>query len=254
MPSIVIPVCLLLVHFHPQPVDDCSCFEDAIAFISVILGGFLAWWHGAYAGIDVQLLQTVMPGGVQDVWTLAEKLRWCSLAGAKVGMGALHFSVRYPYPQTNSLPTGILVIFVWRLLAKAILHLVLPPLFRALAHYFNLPHRWFYTPATDYTHMPAENGLHPIPSVIDLPGSSDINGGDIKNVIKRRGRGMKSNQDSKTLHSSGSLFIQEKEIKTGKNTARSGTEVKHYDADGTLPVISFHVANRSLRVLQSSPK
>lgn len=47
--------------------------------------------------------------------------------------------------------------------------MVLPPFFRFLAQLFTLPHRRFYTPATDYTSVPPEKGLHPIPSVIDLP-------------------------------------------------------------------------------------
>ena len=103
VPYIVTPVCLLLVHFHPQPVDDCPCFEDAIAFVSVILGGFVARWHTAYAGIDRQLLQAVMPGGQGDVWTLAEKLRWFSFAGAKVIMGSSQMSVRDIYSYANTL-------------------------------------------------------------------------------------------------------------------------------------------------------
>ena len=47
--------------------------------------------------------------------------------------------------------------------------MVLPPTFRLLSHLFTLPHRRFYTPATDYTSVPPEKGLRPIPSVIDLP-------------------------------------------------------------------------------------
>ncbi|KIK37335.1 hypothetical protein CY34DRAFT_776193 [Suillus luteus UH-Slu-Lm8-n1] len=31
VPSTMIPICLPLVHYHPHPVDDCPCFEDAIA-------------------------------------------------------------------------------------------------------------------------------------------------------------------------------------------------------------------------------
>jgi len=61
------------------------------------------------------------------------------------------------------------VIFTWRILAKSVLHLILPPTFRLLAQGFTLPNRRFYTPATDYKNVPSELGLRPIPSVIDLP-------------------------------------------------------------------------------------
>ncbi|KAI9444062.1 hypothetical protein H4582DRAFT_1919024 [Lactarius indigo] len=43
-PLVVTVVCLLLVNQHPSPVDDCPCFEDAIAFASVILGIITSFW------------------------------------------------------------------------------------------------------------------------------------------------------------------------------------------------------------------
>src|SRR5690348_10144707 len=71
---------------------------------------------------------------------------------------------------------------MWRILAKTTLHLILPPIFRGLSRVFSLPSRRFYTPATDYTSVPSEfsgDGLHPIPSVIDLPSSARIEVGGI---------------------------------------------------------------------------
>ncbi len=47
VPYISIPLTLALVHFHPEPLDDCPCFEDAIAILSVILGSFLGHWNSA---------------------------------------------------------------------------------------------------------------------------------------------------------------------------------------------------------------
>ncbi|EPT05759.1 hypothetical protein FOMPIDRAFT_1045062 [Fomitopsis schrenkii] len=119
-----------MVQWHPQPVDDYPCFEDAFAFMSVEI-------------------HTQCPrGNWVDVAT------WWIIGGMKMIL-------------------GILIIFVWRILAQSILHVVLPPIFRLLAHAFTLPHRRFYTPATDYTSVPPEKGLYPIPSVIDLPNVMD---------------------------------------------------------------------------------
>lgn len=87
VPSVLVPLCLLLVHYHPQPVDDCPCFEDAIAFVSVVLGVCLARWHSVYSGLDV-FFDTVMPGGQGDIWTWDESMKWWSLAGAKICVGA----------------------------------------------------------------------------------------------------------------------------------------------------------------------
>ncbi|KAN0085657.1 Phosphatidic acid phosphatase type 2/haloperoxidase [Tylopilus felleus] len=221
VPAVVVPFCLLLVHYHPQPVDDCPCFEDAIAFVSVILGAYLARWHSAYAGLDEKFLHTVMPGGQGDIWTWDERMSWWSLAGAKVGV-------------------GILIIFIWRLLAKSFLHAVLPPVFRALAPHFDLPHRRFYTPATDYGRLPVENGLRPIPSVIDLPSTlqvSGVNGSEQqRQAIKRRGLnangGNSKTQATGSLEGGGSLGMDKMGMATTK-------EVKHYDADVLTKVVVY---------------
>jgi len=215
----------LLVHYHPQPVDDCPCFEDAIAFVSVILGVYLARWHSVYAGLDGKFFDAVMPGGQGDIWTWDERMRWWSLAGAKVGL-------------------GILIIFIWRLLAKSFLHTVLPPAFRELALHFELPHRRFYTPATDYGRLPVENGLHPIPSVIDLASTlevSGVNGSEqSRQTIKRRGLNLNGGNvrthggtgTGASLEGGGSLGMDKIGVVATK-------EVKHYDADVLTKVVVY---------------
>lgn len=45
VPIIAIPLTLALVHYHPEPVDDCPCFEDAIAILAVFLGSYLGHWY-----------------------------------------------------------------------------------------------------------------------------------------------------------------------------------------------------------------
>jgi hypothetical protein len=52
MPIAILMIWGLIINQHPQPVDDCPCFEDAIAFVSVLGGMFLSIWHGRVAGID----------------------------------------------------------------------------------------------------------------------------------------------------------------------------------------------------------
>lgn len=114
-----------------------------------------------------------------------------------------------------------------------------------------LPHRRFYTPATQYKSVPSEFhasggrggfGLHPIPSVIDLPGTGGVsvevggigsgsqtygyanNGGaDLKNR-NGAGNGHASSEASpKSDNGNGAAFDKESMGKEG---------VKHYDADG----------------------
>ncbi|KAG2140761.1 PAP2 superfamily-domain-containing protein [Suillus cothurnatus] len=220
VPLTMIPICLLLVHYHPHPVDDCPCFEDAIAFVSVFLGIALCRWHSVYSGVDERLLSSVMPGPQGTVWTWEDTASWWTLACAKVTV-------------------GILVIFVWRILAKSLLHLVLPPLFRLLASSFDLPHRRFYTPATDYQHMPVESSLRPIPSVIDLPGVLEVSAIREKSALGRtsevKRRGAKSNDSSPSANGE-SYSGSELENSNGPSQRK---EVKHYDADVLTKVVVY---------------
>ncbi|KAG1767644.1 PAP2 superfamily-domain-containing protein [Suillus occidentalis] len=177
VPSTMIPICLLLVHYHPHPVDDCPCFEDAIAFVSVLLGIALCRWHSVYSGVDERFLSSVMPGPQGTVWTWED--------------------------------TGILVIFVFRIFTKSLLHLVLPPIFRLLASSFDLPHRRFYIPATDYRHMP----VSAIGERSALGRTSEV---------KRRG----------AKPNNGSLL-------ENSNGPPPHKEVKHYDADVLTKVVVY---------------
>lgn len=135
------------------------------------------------------------------------------------------------------------------------LHLILPPTFRLLSRVFRLPNRRFYTPATDYKSVPSEFsvnargggfGLHPIPSVIDLPGTGGVGeetggiGSGVSGVasvghrdIKMRSSGAGAGEKEKMANGNGnesarSAMIVEKEEAGGKDA------VKHYDADGEL--------------------
>jgi len=132
---------------------------------------------------------------------------------------------------------------------------VLPPTFRFLSIIFTLPSRRFYTPATDYTTVPPEKGLHPIPSVIDLPSQLEMevdkeasastgraarkNVGvllgysDVKNRKAVNGNG--ANGDTKSQHSPNAdvQFIDE------KNDVVEGGVVKHYDADVLTKVVVY---------------
>ena len=49
-PAIVVLVILVLVRIHPEPADDCPCFDDSVAFAGVIIGVELGNWHFARSG------------------------------------------------------------------------------------------------------------------------------------------------------------------------------------------------------------
>ena len=96
VPLILIPICLLAVNQHPQPVDDCPCFEDAIAFVSVVLGSLVGTWAMTYSGADPVGRSVIMPGSgwvyqlgewvqVERTWT--DVGVWWSVAVLKMVVG-----------------------------------------------------------------------------------------------------------------------------------------------------------------------
>jgi len=161
VPVVIISLGAILVNQHAEPVDDCPCFEDAIAFVSVIIGTTLGKWHAANWGFDINTGYFVSKTPGWEGKDHGDWMLWLCFSALKMVV-------------------GVAIIFAWRIVAKTTLHLLLPPLFRGLARLFTLPHRRFYTPATDYKGpVPeVEGGLRSIPSVIDIPRMLESDDGD----------------------------------------------------------------------------
>ena len=133
----------------------------------------------------------------------------------------------------------MLTIFVWRIVAKSFCHFILPPTFRFLSHLFTLPHRRFYTPATDYTSVPPEKGLRPIPSVIDLPRmvELEVDGVGVASSARRNGTygavkqraGRAARQEVSEKGTGGKDGVSQA---AWEGSRKNGRDVKHYDADG----------------------
>ncbi|KAA1478163.1 hypothetical protein DENSPDRAFT_845349 [Dentipellis sp. KUC8613] len=228
VPLIVTAICLLMVNQHPQPVDDCPCFEDAIAFVSVVLGILLGLFSATHlAPLDATTFTTRMPGA--------------PFAPAQPGAMLTFYAV-----ALLKLVCGILAIFAWRLAAKPTLQAVLPPLFRWLARAspVDLPNRRHYKPATEYVGAPVHEGnLRAVPSVIDLDmtlgegdgeewqgvasGRRDLGDGR-KGAVKRRGMGPTS-----------AGGVREKTIAYEDGRMEEAEVVKHYDADVLTKVFVY---------------
>jgi membrane-associated phospholipid phosphatase len=82
VPMTIIPLALIMVNQHPVPVDDCPCFEDAIAFVSVLMGSLLGRWHAVQNGFDQSFFSTSMPGSGGS--GLADRSMWWSIARLKM--------------------------------------------------------------------------------------------------------------------------------------------------------------------------
>lgn len=117
-PAIVLFIILLLVRTHPEPADDCPCFDDSVAFAGVLIGVEFGHWHYARSGLawDFPVPATV-------------PFRFESL-------GLLRTIAR--------IVIGVLMIFAWREVAKPTLLKFLPPIFRVIEKLgLSLPRKFF---------------------------------------------------------------------------------------------------------------
>ena len=116
--AIVILVILVLVRIHPEPADDCPCFDDSVAFAGVFMGIELGNWHFARTGYAWN-----EPAFATIPYRL-ETLGW---------------------PKTIArILIGVILIFTWREVMKPTLLKTLPPIFRVIETLgLNLPRRYF---------------------------------------------------------------------------------------------------------------
>ncbi|KIW16902.1 hypothetical protein PV08_04092 [Exophiala spinifera] len=140
----VILVVLVLVRIHPEPADDCPCFDDSVSFAGVFIGCQYGVWHFAqtsYAWAEPS------PGTVPFDLT---KMGW-GVVVMRIGL-------------------GVLTIFAWRGIMKPTLLRIFPPIFRVIEHLgLTLPRR-FFKPASEYEKVPKQrNDDNVIPPARDIP-------------------------------------------------------------------------------------
>ncbi|OBA24276.1 hypothetical protein METBIDRAFT_14632, partial [Metschnikowia bicuspidata var. bicuspidata NRRL YB-4993] len=99
---------LFLVHVHPEPVDDCPCFDDSVAFVGVLLG------------LDLSHYLCVLTGYFAARNEHADPL----LIPFDPSSGALVAAARFA--------VGVGLVVAWKLLLKPLVFTVLPPLYKRL--------------------------------------------------------------------------------------------------------------------------
>jgi hypothetical protein len=117
-PLIATLVVLALIRVHPEPADDCPCFDDSVSFAGVVIGLQVGAWHYATTvfSMDDPIPSTV-PFDINRVGHLRATLR---------------------------ILLGVVIIFLWRATAKPALFEILPPVFRVLERArLNLPRAFF---------------------------------------------------------------------------------------------------------------
>lgn len=131
---------IFLVRVHPEPADDCPCFDDSVSFAGVMLGVDLSSWH--FADIWVGYPSGSIPYDLETVGWVKTVVR---------------------------LVVGVLCVFAWRTVTKPALLRILPPIFRTLEKLGLLLPRRFFTTASEYTTIPYNLKDHDV-----LPNFSDI--------------------------------------------------------------------------------
>ncbi|KAI5795618.1 phosphatidic acid phosphatase type 2/haloperoxidase [Geopyxis carbonaria] len=136
---------LILVRIHPEPADACPCFDDGVAFAAVVGGIEVGCWHFS-------------------------KTRW-SWSSPVPGTAPYSFEELGLVRSILRVVLGIVIIFIWREIAKPTLHYLLPPLYRAIESIgLSIPRKHF-TPASEYKHVPrlpddTMLSLNEIPSLV----------------------------------------------------------------------------------------
>lgn len=145
VPFLASAVVLVLVRIHPEPADDCPCYDDSVAFAGVMIGLEFGTW--TYGKIALDPWEThAHGGGAVDITHL----------GLPTNMARIVF--------------GVLVIFAWRETMKPALLKVLPHFFRVFEQIgVNMPRR-FFTPASKYKTVPPGSRIDTLfPSPSDFP-------------------------------------------------------------------------------------
>jgi len=127
-PALVVLVLAIAVRVHSEPADNCPCFDDSVSFVGVVMGTEIGRWHygqqPANAGLDYVTMYQFDNDPLK--------------VGARI-------------------VSGIVVVFVWRAVAKPTLLRCLPPVYRFVDHWgLRLPRRYFLQSRYDY--VVRENG------------------------------------------------------------------------------------------------
>ena len=117
-PLLVCLIILVLVRIHPEPADNCPCFDDSVAFAGVVIGLEFGNWH--FGRTDFAWHDPVSATIPFEL----ESLGW---------------------PRTIvRVVLGIIMVVAWREVMKPALLRSLPPLFRVIERLgMTLPRRFF---------------------------------------------------------------------------------------------------------------
>lgn len=157
-PLLLTLLILVLVRSHPEPADNCPCFDDSVAFAAVVIGVEVGNWHFATTTYSWDL-----PTPATVPYRLDK-------------LGYFKTCVR--------IALGVSIVFAWRAIMKPTLLRGLPPLFRVIERLgFDLP-RKFFLKASQYSTvpmLPRDDNI--IPPAFEIPS---LLTSKLRNSLRRR--------------------------------------------------------------------
>lgn len=109
--AVVISCYLFLVHIYPEPVDDCPCFDDSVAFVGVLMG------------IDISHLMCVVTG------------YFVTIPGNTDFLSAPCPAHLTPFMHVFRFVVGVSLVVVWKSILKPVLFSILPPIYKFVGVY-----------------------------------------------------------------------------------------------------------------------
>ncbi|CAI5757653.1 unnamed protein product [Candida verbasci] len=138
-----------LIHFHSEPVDDCPCFDDSVAFIGVLIGLDLSHLVAFHTKFYLQF------NDINDLYLIPFENK-----------GIVMLTIRFL--------VGVTLVVIWKSLSKPIIFTILPPIYKFIGIY--LPRRNFISTA----HTDSSIGRIRATSI-----SNDVSQiGDLNNFLK----------------------------------------------------------------------
>ncbi|KAF9961090.1 hypothetical protein BGZ70_008372 [Mortierella alpina] len=133
---------IVLIQSIPETMDSCPCVDDGVTTMAVLMGVFPASQHFA-------LWEYAVSAGGHD--------------------GIVHYDPAIGLPKSiMRFVFGLAIVFTWRMAAKKLLYIALPPLYG----YFNLPSRTHFVPAKTYGNLRSQP-IGRVPSLLDLQALAD---------------------------------------------------------------------------------
>lgn len=123
---LIIAFHLFLIHIYPEPVDDCPCFDDSVAFVGVLIGIDLAYFICAASNYYT------LKNTFNDPLVIHYSFEESGLFGS-----FLRFAL------------GATLVATWKTVLKPILFTALPPIYKFIG--INLPRRNFTATAGSTT-------------------------------------------------------------------------------------------------------